>query len=147
MEGLPIDEQTSEDRPVRLDQWLWSVRLYKTRNQAATACRLGQVLTAGGSPVKASRAARAGDEFEVVRGPLRRHVRVVAPLSKRVGAKLVAGYMEDLTSDEAWEAARRAAAERRSGAVFAEGSEGRPTKRQRRRLDAFLEEVERASRL
>ena len=118
--------------------------MYKTRNQATAACRLGQVRL-GGAKVKASRLLRIGDELEVQQRDVQRRVRVLALLERRVGAKLVVDYMEDLTSDEAWAAAREAAAARRENKVYASPVGGRPSKRQRRLMDEFLDSVERSA--
>jgi ribosome-associated heat shock protein Hsp15 len=139
-----IAPQAKNDSSVRLDRWLWAVRLFKTRGLAATACRLGQV-RAGGDPAKAARQVRVGDEFEVECGGLCRRVRVIAPLGKRVGAKLVPESMQDITSPEVLEAARKEAELRRANRIVVDSGEGRPTKRQRREMEAFLEEIDRFS--
>jgi ribosome-associated heat shock protein Hsp15 len=119
------------------------VRVFKTRALAATACRAGHV-TVDGQSVKPSRVIR-GDELVLVRKPLIEvRMRVVAVLEKRVGAKAVPDYMQDLTPEEAREAAAAASAVRR--AAKAENPEtGRPSKRQRRKIEAFLDEVSRGA--
>lgn len=88
---------------------------------------------------------RAGDEFEVECGGLCRQVRVIAPLAKRVGAKLVPESMEDFTSEEVLAAARKEVELRRANRIVVESGEGRPTKRHRREMEAFLEEIDRFS--
>ncbi len=95
---------------VRIDKWLWAVRLCKTRQLAADACRLARVRI-GGQEVKAAREVRPGDIITVEQPDITRTVRVLAPLEKRVGAGLVPGYMEDLTPPEERAAARRRAEE------------------------------------
>lgn len=119
---------------IRIDKWLWAVRLYKTRSLAANACKCGHVRM-DGKPVKASRDVRPGDLIVARTGPITRTVRVLAVLEDRVGAPKVPEYLEDLTPPEEFlrqkEAAAMSAAWRPPGA-------GRPTKRERRILDAFL---------
>jgi ribosome-associated heat shock protein Hsp15 len=121
------------DEP-RLDKWLWAVRLFKTRTQATEACRGGAVKFKG-EPAKPAREVRVGDVFEVRQGGLTKTVKVRAPLERRVGAKLVEGYMEDLTpaSEYLRHLQSQAAApwKREPGA-------GRPTKKDRRQLEEFM---------
>ena len=130
---------------VRIDKWLWAVRLYKTRSQATNACKLGQV-TVQGQTAKPSRAISVGETIIFERNALTRTVRVVALLEKRVGAKLVDDFMEDVTPEEEFERARREREERRRNRVVDPGA-GRPTKKKRRRIRSFLDDVEKASRL
>lgn len=118
---------------VRADLWLWAVRLYKTRNLAAGACRKGQVRVQGQS-IKPARNLRVGDELLVERGYLTAHYRVRGLLEQRVGAKLVGTYLEDLTSEEALEKARLLEEQNRPLSQPAQGK-GRPTKRDRRQMD------------
>ncbi len=80
----------------RTDKWLWCVRLFKTRTQAADACRGGKVKI-NQQPVKPSREIHPGDVLSVNTGLLTRTVRVLALLPARVSARLTADYMEDLT--------------------------------------------------
>ena len=133
--GQSHDRSTVDS--VRLDVWLWAVRLFKTRSTAAEACRLGRVTRPDGEPVKPSRPVRPGDEWVVAEEFLKRRVRVEALLDRRVGAKLVARHMSDLTSVEDQERARALRQEQRMTApVFVPGA-GRPTKAQRRALEAW----------
>lgn len=85
--------------PLRADRWLHHVRIFKTRSLAAKACENGQV-TLGGQKAKPSRVLRVDDVLEVQRGDLRLRVRVIDFPDNRVGAKLVAGYLENLTPEE-----------------------------------------------
>lgn len=121
--------------PVRLDRWLWAVRLYKTRTLAADACRGGQVKV-NGQPVKPSREVRPGDVIQARTGVVQRTVRVLATLENRLAAKQVPLYLEDLTPPEEFERARNPQSQ--AGMIRAPGS-GRPTKRERRLLEAWLE--------
>ncbi len=116
---------------VRLDKWLWAVRLYKTRSQAAKACESGHVKIAG-QRVKPARDARVGEVITALVAHAHRTVRVVALLEQRVGAKLVSQFMEDQTPAEEFARAREAAAQARP--VSPPGF-GRPTKKQRREIE------------
>jgi ribosome-associated heat shock protein Hsp15 len=121
----------------RLDVWLWGVRLFKTRSQAAEACRLGRVTRPGGEAVKPSCPVRVGDEWCLHEEFLVRRVRVERLLARRIGAKLVPGHLTELTPPAEVEKARVRRAEQRMGApVFVPGA-GRPTKAQRRALEAW----------
>lgn len=120
--------------PVRLDKWLWAVRLYKSRSVASEACQEGHV-TIAGLPAKASRNVQVGDTIRAKTGDLTRTVRVTALLEKRVGAKLVSQYLEDLTPPEE----RQKPAEKNFLPVpFRPKGSGRPTKKERRTLDKFF---------
>ena len=118
---------------VRIDKWLWAVRLYRSRSLATEACNGGHVKI-GGNKVKPSREVRTGEEITVFAGRVRRTVKVLALLDQRVGAKLVSQHLEDLTPPEEYARAREEAA---AGARFPAGI-GRPTKKQRRQLERFL---------
>ncbi|MCK9163844.1 MAG: RNA-binding S4 domain-containing protein [Bacteroidales bacterium] len=118
---------------VRLDKWLWSIRLYKTRALATDACRLGKV-TQKGVIAKASKDIKVGDVYEVNIEQLKKLVEVKEILNNRVGAKLVENYMIDLTPKEEYERmeiARKFAFEKRDRGV------GRPTKKERRDIETF----------
>ena len=123
---------------MRIDKWLWAVRLCKTRQQAMDACRLQRVHIAG-QEVKASRLIRVGDIIEVKQEHITRTVRVLQPIGQRVGAQLVPESMEDLTPQAEREAAARRREEHRLNTVAMPS--GRPEKRNRRLLDAFLEHM------
>ena len=123
-----------ESSEVRLDKWLWAVRLFKSRSLATEACHGGRVKV-NGHHAKPARAVRVGDVVIAVTGELTRTVKVTALLETRVGAKLVPQYLEDLTPPEEFERQREKAFApvglRPKGA-------GRPTKRDRRIIDSFL---------
>jgi len=119
---------------VRIDKWLWAVRLYKSRSLAAEACHAGHVKI-GGTIVKASREVRVGEEIMVFAGRIRRTVKVLALLDQRVGAKLVSQFLEDLTPPEEYVRAREEALQAR---IRFPAGFGRPTKKQRRQLEKFL---------
>ena len=92
---------TEPDAPrgMRIDKWLWAVRLYKTRSLAIAACQAGHVKIKDQS-VKPAREIRPNDIIEALTGYTLRTVKVLALLDKRVGAKLVPEYMQDLTPPE-----------------------------------------------
>ena len=111
---------------VRIDKWLWAVRLFRSRSLATEACRAGHVKI-GGHNVKPSRDLRPGEQIRVLAGRVQRTIRVVSLLEQRVGAALVKQFLEDLTPPEEYARAREEAAP----VHFPKGF-GRPTKKQRR---------------
>lgn len=116
---------------VRIDKWLWSVRLYKTRNLAIDACKAGKIKI-DGSSVKPSRIVKQGDIISLSLGPLNKTIRVKELLHNRISAKLVNDYLEDLTPKEEYERIefmKEYNAERRDRGL------GRPTKKDRRFID------------
>ncbi len=116
---------------VRIDKWLWAVRFYKTRSQAADACKGGKVKIEGKN-VKPSREVKAGDIIEVHHNYIKRLVKVLQAAHNRVGAKLVPDLMEDLTPKEEFEKLemmRQLNVERRDRGA------GRPTKKERRMIE------------
>jgi ribosome-associated heat shock protein Hsp15 len=120
---------------VRIDKWLWAVRLYKTRSIATTACRAGHVKM-NGDNVKPSHSVRCGQVFSVHIGDLNRTVKVIGLLEKRVGARLVDQYLEDLTPAAEY---LRASQDRElpQAPRRAKGT-GRPTKKERRDLEQLF---------
>lgn len=139
-----MSEPDPENDSVRLDIWLWSVRVFKTRNLAAQACRKGNVRVLDHA-AKPSRLVRVGDEVSVKRRFLTIKLRVVGLLSRRVGAKLVPDYCEDLTPAAEIEEARKRASMVAEAPKRVEG-EGRPTKKDRREMDEVAEAEDRAKR-
>lgn len=119
---------------VRIDKWLWAVRLYRSRSLATSACNAGHVKI-GGVSVKASREVRVGEVVSALAGRVHRIVRVLALLEARVGAKRVSEFLEDQTSAEEYARARAETAE--TAIHFPKGF-GRPTKKARRQLEGFL---------
>jgi ribosome-associated heat shock protein Hsp15 len=121
---------------IRIDKWLWAVRVFKTRTQAADACRAGKIRM-DGQVVKASRDIRTGDIIEVSTGAIVRKLEVIEPIKNRVGAKLVPQFANDLTPAEEYEKLKlinEMNFERRDHGT------GRPTKKQRRLIDYLKEE-------
>ena len=116
---------------VRIDKWLWAVRVFKTRSQAAAACKGGRVKI-DGQAIKASREIKEGDEIEVSLGGMIKSVRVKALLQNRVGAKLVPDFMEDLTPQEVYDEHKLKA---KVNVEYRQRGEGRPTKKERRIIE------------
>ncbi len=113
---------------IRIDKWLWAVRMYKTRNQASQACRAGKVKI-DDQMVKPSREVRLADVISVNLGFISRTVQVKALLTNRVSAKLVPDYAIDLTPEEEY---ARQKMNRETNFESRERGTGRPTKKQRR---------------
>jgi len=124
----------SSDSASRIDKWLWSVRLFKTRSLASDACRAGSV-TIGDLTVKPARDVRTGEIIVVRQGLIERTLVVKAVPASRVGAPLVSTFCEDRTPPSEWEKAKE---QRVQHLLARERGSGRPTKRDRRQLDHLL---------
>ena len=122
--------ETSE---VRIDKWLWAVRLYKTRTLAADACKAGHVEIAS-QKVKPSRMVKIDEIISAKVGIITRTVRVLGLIDRRVGAQAAKDLAEDLTPASEYEKLREKAAQ----PVFHPYGLGRPTKKNRRTMDRFL---------
>ncbi len=120
---------------VRIDKWLCAVRLFKTRSLAAEFCDRGRVRIAD-QEVKASRNVRVGDLIIIHQGPFQKHIVVKALTERRMSASLVKDFMDDVTPPEEVERLR---IHRLSAAVYVTRGEGRPTKKDRRALDDFMD--------
>ncbi len=121
----------------RIDKWLWAARIFKTRTMAAAACKKGQV-SMRGAQLKASRTIKAGDVVDVKKSPITYSFRVLQPIEKRVGAKLIPEILENVTTAEQYEILEMS---KISGFVNRAKGTGRPTKKDRRSLDDFANEV------
>ncbi|MCZ2527092.1 RNA-binding S4 domain-containing protein [Streptomyces sp. NPDC059506] len=118
---------TSQEGTARVDSWIWSVRLVKTRSMAAAACRAGHVRV-NGDRVKPAQPVKAGDQVRLYHAGRERIVVVSRPISKRVGAAVAAECFVDNSPPPPPREERAAIGLRDRGA-------GRPTKRDRRELD------------
>lgn len=116
---------------VRVDKYLWSVRLYKTRSQATDACRSGKV-TINEQEVKPSREVKEGDIISISKDSIIRTIKIIQLLKNRVGAKLVDQYMEDLTPQEEYD---KLVTIKSKKFEYRQRGLGRPTKRERRDID------------
>jgi ribosome-associated heat shock protein Hsp15 len=119
---------------VRIDKWLWAVRIFKTRSIAIEEINKNRALI-NGYPVKPSRLITIGEELEVKKPPIIRSYKVLGLIDKRVGAKLAPQYVEDITPVE--ELNKLELARYNRSGVRDKGS-GRPTKKERRDLDVFF---------
>ena len=128
--NMPVKEK------LRLDKYLWAIRLFKTRSMAATACDTGKVKF-DGSQAKASRNVTIGDEYEVKTEAKRWRIKVTGLLEKRVAAvEAIKNYI-DITPEEEIQRIRFQAASFHTGKR--QSKIGRPTKKERRDLDEFFE--------
>lgn len=118
---------------VRIDKWLWAVRVFKTRTIASDACKKGRVMI-DGVAVKPSRNIRVGDVIQVKKPPVTFSFKVLDLSEKRMGAKLVPGFMENVTPPEEYEILEL---NRLSGYIDRQRGTGRPTKKERRDLEQF----------
>ena len=122
---------------VRVDKWLWAVRVFKTRSIATDACKKGRISIAGVT-IKPSRVIRVGEVITIRKPPIEYSFRVIQLLGSRVGAKRVAEFMENVTPREQYELLEL---QRVSGFVDRAKGLGRPTKKDRRDLDQFAEDL------
>ena len=118
----------------RIDKWLWAARIFKTRSMAADACKNGRV-TMGGVNVKPSRIRKVGDTVSVRKPPITYSFKVLKAIEMRVGAKLLSEVYENVTTPDQYELLEMT---RISGFIDRARGTGRPTKKERRSLDAFL---------
>lgn len=120
---------------VRIDKWMWAVRLFKTRSLAADACKKGKVQMSG-TNVKASRNVKVGDVIQIKRSPVVYSFKVLALSENRMGAKLVPDFMENVTSADQLELLEMS---RYSAFGVRDRGTGRPTKKDRRDLEVYME--------
>ena len=119
---------------IRVDRWLWAVRLYRTRSLAAAACQGGHVQI-NDQPGKPARIVRPGDIIAAQTGQIRRLVRVRAVLTQRVAAKVAPQFVEDLTPPSEYEKLKQ---NQLAPVGIRPKGAGRPTKRERRKLGSFF---------
>ena len=121
----------------RIDKWLWSMRVFKTRTIATEACKKGRV-TINGVQIKPSRPVKVGEIIDVKKPPITYTFKVLAIPNGRLGAKLVPEYLENLTPQSQYDLLEMS---RISGFVDRSKGLGRPTKREGRDLARFKEET------
>jgi len=122
---------------MRVDKYLWVIRLYKTRTLATTACDNGRIKI-NNSLAKASRNLKEGDLLEIKKSPITYTFKVIQLQEQRVGAKLVPELVENKTPSEEIE---KLLLNRGNRFVQHDKGSGRPTKRDRRMIDDFWDEV------
>ena len=125
----------AEKHNTRIDKWLWAVRIFKTRAQAAEACAGGKVKI-DSTAVKASRKIKPGETLLVRKGVIKYMYKVLKIAEKRMGAKLIIDFVEDLTSDD--ERAKLRSSHKQPLQTREKG-QGRPTKKERRIMDEIRE--------
>ena len=118
----------------RVDKYLFAMRIYNTRSIAADACKEGRVKM-NGAELKPSRSFHIGDIFTVRKGPITYTYKVLQLSANRLGAKLVADYMQDITAPDQLELLELARLAAQSGR---DRGTGRPTKKDRRDIITFV---------
>lgn len=124
----------TEDQSVRLDKFLWAVRIYKTRGLAISACKMGRILVNGIS-AKPSRIIEGNETLTIKKPPVTYTYQIISPLSSRVSAKLVENYISDLTPDS--EKKKLEIKDVADPFGFRKKGKGRPTKKERRIIDKW----------
>ena len=125
----------AEKHNTRIDKWLCAVRIFKTRALASEACTGGKVKI-DGTAVKASRNIKKNDIVQVRKGIIKYVYKVRKIAEKRMGAKLISEFLEDTTPEE--ELAKLKSAKKQPIQTWEKG-QGRPTKRERRKIDQLRE--------
>ena len=125
----------AEKHNTRIDKWLWAVRIFKTRAMATEACSGGKVKI-NETAVKASRKIITGDLIQVRKGVVKHLYCVLKIAEKRMGAKLVLNFLDDITPEE--ELAKLKSSQKQSIQIREKG-QGRPTKKERRMMDQLRE--------
>jgi ribosome-associated heat shock protein Hsp15 len=118
----------------RIDKWLWAARIFKTRSIAADACKNGRVSIKGVN-VKPSHTVKAGEVVAVRKPPVTYSFKILKTIEQRVGAKLIPGIYENVTTPDQYELLEM---NRISGFINRQRGTGRPTKKERRALDEFV---------
>ena len=121
---------------VRIDKYLWAVRLFKTRSLSSEECKKGKVLV-GGQPVKSSRMVNIGDIIAIKDPPIFHEYKILDVTEKRMGAKLVPDFIVEVTSEEQLEMLKLT---KLANKLNRQHGLGRPTKKERRELDSFMDE-------
>jgi ribosome-associated heat shock protein Hsp15 len=121
----------NHEENLRVDKWLWAVRIFKTRSQAAEACKKGRVLI-DDVQVKPSRVIKVGEIVFLKNPPVIYSFLVKGLLGKRQSAKIIVDYVEDITPEEE---KLKLEMKRFSGVEVRDRGIGRPTKRERRLID------------
>jgi len=123
---------------VRIDKWLWAVRLFKSRNQASDACRAGKIRIEG-QIIKPSKEIKPGEVITISQRSIIRTIKVLQLLEHRVGAPLVPEYMNDLTPESEFAKLKTM---KEINFEYRDPGAGRPTKRQRREIEVLKKYLE-----
>ncbi len=121
---------------MRIDKYLWSVRFYKTRTIATEDIKKNRV-SIGGNPIKASKEVKAGDVIKIRKNQIDYKIKVLDIPKSRVGAKLVALYVIDMTEKDQYEILKM---RKESQDYYRQKGIGRPTKKDRRDMDGYVDD-------
>jgi ribosome-associated heat shock protein Hsp15 len=126
----------NDNKNIRIDKFLWAVRIYKTRSIASDECRKGRIII-GDVQVKPSRTVTKNEIITVKKPPVVFSYRIIEAIENRVSAKLVPDFIEDLTPDE-----EKAKLDVRhvGGVIYRDKGAGRPTKKERREIDRIRDQ-------
>lgn len=119
----------------RIDKWLWAARIFKTRSIASEACKKGRI-SINGIQVKPARTIKPGEVIQVKKPPVTYSFKVLQAIEKRIGAKLVPEVVENVTTPDQYELLEMS---KISGFVGRARGTGRPTKKDRRSMDEFVD--------
>jgi Ribosome-associated heat shock protein implicated in the recycling of the 50S subunit (S4 paralog) len=126
----------ADNKTIRIDKFLWSVRIYKTRSIASDECRKGRIII-NEVQVKPSRTVLKNEIITVKKPPVIYSYRVIEPIGNRVSAKLVEQFIEDLTSEEE---KTKLDVRQAGGVIYRDKGTGRPTKKERRLIDKIKDD-------
>jgi ribosome-associated heat shock protein Hsp15 len=135
--SIPKDDM-GDKLNIRIDKFLWSVRIYKTRSIASDECRKGRIII-NDIQVKPSRTVLKDEILTVKKPPVIYSYRIIEPIENRVSAKLVEQFIEDITTVE-----EKAKLDIRQvgGIVYRDKGTGRPTKKERRLIDKIKDDIQ-----
>ena len=125
------------EKAIRIDKWLWAVRIYKTRSSASEACRKGKILV-NEIPAKASKTLKINDLVQVRKPPVIFSYKVKGLLGKRLSARLVTEYFENITPESETDKLKY----RETFYISRVKGSGRPTKKDRRTIDRLTDDNE-----
>ncbi len=129
--------QMPDEKPhIRIDKFLWAVRIFKTRSLASEACIKGRIIIKN-VQVKPSRLVSENEIITVKKPPVNYMYRIIVPIENRISAKMVENYISDLTPEEE---KAKLVIHRMGGTGFREKGLGRPTKKDRRIIDRWNDE-------
>ena len=119
---------------IRIDKWLFAVRLFKTRGLATEACKRGKIKL-NESQAKAAKSIKLGDIINIRQSPMIRSLEVIGLTERRIGAKLVENFAKDITPKEEWDKFYKSKSNRPESQ---NKPQGRPSKKERRLIDQFM---------
>ena len=119
---------------IRIDKWLFAVRLFKTRGLATEACRRGKIKL-NETQAKAAKSIKLGDIINIRQSPMIRSLEVIGLTERRIGAKLVENFAKDITPKEEWDKFYKSKSNRTENQ---NKPQGRPSKKERRLIDQFM---------